>query len=170
MLIHGFRWKLHLCPEHSLNRLRDDLPPLPSGKSAVDVLADFIKYLFDCSKTYIQECHPTSPWSFVEDSIEYIFTYPGGWAEQRPLYFRAIERAGLVPNVPEGQPRVHMMTEGEAGLHLCISHLLGGDTFNHAAHQGVVVIDAGGGVINLSMYSMTSNRTSCEEIAPAECM
>ena len=106
----------------------------------------------------------------MEDSIEYIFTYPGGWAEQRPLYFRAIERAGLVPNVPEGQPRVHMMTEGEAGLHLCISHLLGGDTFNHAAHQGVVVIDAGGGVINLSMYSMTSNRTSCEEIAPAECM
>ena len=106
----------------------------------------------------------------MEDSIEYIFTYPGGWAEQRSLYFRAIERAGLVPSVPEGQPRVHMMTEGEAGLHFCISHLLGWDTFNSAARQGVVVIDAGGGIINLSMFSMIPNLTSCEEIALAECM
>ena len=170
MLIRGFRWKLHLRPEHSLLHPSDDLPPLPSGKSAVDVLADFIKYLFDCSKTYIKECHPVFPWSFVEDSIEYIFTYPGGWAEQRSLYFRAIERAGLVPSVPQGQIRVHMMTEGEAGLHFWISYLLGGDTFNHTACQGVVVIDAGGGIINLSIFSMTSNRISCEEIAPAECM
>ena len=170
VLIREFRWKLHLRPEHSLTHLSDDLPPLPSGKSAVDVLADFIKYLFHCSKTYIQECHPAFPWSFVEDSIEYIFTYPSGWDEQQSLYFQAIERAGLVPSVPEGQTRVHMTTEGEAGLHFCISHLLCGDTFDHAGRQGVVVIDAGGGIINLSMFSVTSNRISCEEIAPAQCM
>ena len=105
----------------------------------------------------------------MEDSIEYIFTYPGGWAEQRSLYFRAIEHAGLVPIEFQGQHRVHLMTEGEVGLHFCIS-LLGGDTFNHAARQGIVVIDAGGGIINLSMFLMTSNLSSCEEIAPAECM
>ena len=161
------RWKLHLCPKH-LAFLDDGLTPLPLRKSAVDILTDFVKYLFDCSKSYIQEHHPTFPWSSVEHTIEYILTYPGGWAEQRYLYLQAIQRAGLVPNTAEGLLRVHLMTEGEAGLHFCISHLLNRETTTQAA-QGVVVIDAGGGIINSNMFSVTSNPISCEEIAPAEC-
>ena len=161
------RWKLHLCPKH-LASLDDGPPPLPPQKSAVDVLTDFIKYLFDCSKSYIQECHPTFPWSSVEHSIEYTLTYPGGWAEQRYLYIQAIQRAGLVPNTAEGLLRVHLMTEGEAALHFCISHPLYRDTTARAA-QGVGIIDAGGGIINLNMFSVTSDPMSCEEIAPAEC-
>ena len=167
-----FRWKLHLCAKNQASSicLNDGLSPLPPGRSAVDVLTDFIKYLVNCSKTYIQQCYPgfTSSWSSIEDSIEYVFTYPGGWADQRYLYFRAIERAGLVPSTPEGQLRVHMITEGEAGLHFCVSHLLGEETVNHVARQGVVIIDAGGGIINLSMFPMTSNTITSEEIAPAE--
>ena len=163
------RWKLHLCPEH-LTPLGDDLPPLPPRKSAVDVLTDFIKYLFDCSKTYIQECHPTFPWYSVEHSIEFIFTYPGGWGGQQCLYLRAVEGAGLVPNTFEGHLRVHMLAEGEANLHFCIPRLLGGETANQPARHGVVVIDAGGGIINVNMFSVTYNPISCEEIASAECM
>ena len=165
------RWKLHLCAKHPASSicLNDGLSPLPPRKSAVDVLTDFIKYLVNCSKTYIQECNPgfVSSWSSIEDSIEYVFTYPSGWADQQYLYFRAIECAGLVPSTLEGHLRVHVITEGEAGLHFCVSHL-GGDTFNPAVRQGVVIIDAGGGIINMSMFSMTSNMIS-SEIAPAEC-
>lgn len=166
------RWKLHLCPEYLVSSLYqdDDLPPLPPGKIALDILADFIKYLFDCSKTYIQERHPAFAWSSLEDSIEYIFTYPGGWDEQQCLYFRAIQRAGLVPSIPEGQLRVHMMTEGEAGLHFCVSHLLNGQTAGHGAPEGTVIIDGGGGIINLSMFSVSSNLIAWKEIASAECM
>ncbi|KAF8552294.1 hypothetical protein OG21DRAFT_1511667 [Imleria badia] len=164
-------WKLHLRPKHLASSINssDDLPPLPSGKSAVDILTDFIKYLFDCAKTYIQEHHLALTWSSIEDSIEYIFTHPNGWEGlQQQLYRRAVERAGLIPRTPEGRSRVHMLTEGEASLHFCVPNLLTAKTADQAP-QGVVIIDAGGGTIDLSMFSMTCNPISCEEIAPAEC-
>ncbi|KAN0086229.1 hypothetical protein V8E55_007363, partial [Tylopilus felleus] len=163
-------WKIYLCPRHLTYSL-DDLPPLPPRKSALDVLTDFITYLFDCCKTYVQECHPGLAWSSIEHSIEYILTYPSGWGEQQHLYCRALERAGLVPSIPEEQSRVHMLTEGEASLHSCVSHLLNGETAHPVAPQGVVIIDAGGGIIDMSMFSITMarNRIYYEEIAPAEC-
>jgi hypothetical protein len=167
------RWKLHLRPKHLASSINpaDDLPPLPPGKSAVDVLTDFIDFLFRCAKTYIQERHLAATWSTIEDSTEYIFTHPNGWeGVQQQLYRRAIERAGLIPSTPEGQSRVHLLTEGEASLHFCVSDLLNAETAIQAAPQGVVIIDAGGGTIDLSMFSMTSAPISGEEIAPAECM
>ena len=167
----GSRWNLHLRPKHLASIIPDDdLPPLPPGKSAVDVLTDFIKYLFHCTKTYIQEHHLEFTWSTIEHSIEYIFTHPNGWeGVQQQLYRRAIGRAGLVPSTPVGQSRVHMLTNGEAALHYC-ANVLNVETAIQAAPQGVVIIDAGGGTIDLSMYSMMSMPISCEEIAPAECM
>ena len=164
------RWKLHLCPRNSFPPVQD-IPPLPFGKSILDVLTDFIRYLFKCCKSYIQECHSASTWSSVEDSIEYILTYPSGWGEQQYLYRQAIQRAGLVSTTLEGQPRVFMLAEGEACLQSCIANLVKGRMGNQATPPGVVIIDAGGGIIDLSMFSITatSKQTSCEEIAPPEC-
>ena len=169
-----FRWKLHLCANHSASSIHpnDDLSALPPGKSAFDVLTDFIKYLVNCSKAYIQERHPAfiSSWPSVDDSIQYIFTYPDGWSDLRYLYFRAVERAGLVPSTPEGHLRVHIITEGEAGFYFYVSHPLVEETVDHAAHRRVVIVDAGGGIINMSMFPTMSNTiSSSEEIAPAEC-
>jgi hypothetical protein len=166
------RWKLHLRPKHLASSINkdDDLPPLPPGKSAVDVLTDFIKYLFHCATTYIQKHHLALTWSTIEHTIEYIFTHPNGWeGVQQQLYRRAIERAGLI-GTPQGQSRVHLLTEGEASLHFCVPNLLSAETPIQAAPQGVVIIDAGGGTIDLSMFSMSSTPISGEEIAPAECM
>ena len=149
----------------------DDLPPLPPGKTVVDVLTDFIKYLFQCTKTYIDKRHLAFPWSTVEHSIEYIFTHPNGWeGVQQQLYRQAIEAAGLVPATSEGRARVQMLTEGEASLHFCVADLLNTEATNKGDPRGVAVIDVGGGTIDLSMFSMTTNPISCEEIAPAECM
>ena len=67
---------LHLFPKHlalSINN-SDELLPLPAGKRAVDVLVDFIRYVFRGTKTYIQECHLTLKCSEHEDIIEYILT------------------------------------------------------------------------------------------------
>ena len=168
-----FRWKLHLRPKHlesSINK-NDDLPPLPPGKNAVDVLTDFIKYLFDCVKGYMQKYHPAMSWSSVEDSIEYIFTHPNGWEfVQQQVYRQAIVRAGLIPYTPEGRARVHMLTEGEASLHFCVASLLIGEATDRTDPQGVVIIDAGGGTIDLSMFLMALCPISYAEIAPAECM
>ena len=167
------RWKLHLRPKRLASPINpdDDLPPLPPGKSAVDVLTDFIKYLFGCAKLYIQEHHLKFAWSTIEHSIEYIFTHSNGLEDvQQQLYCRAIVCAGLVPSTPEGQSRVHMLTEGEAALHFCVPNLLNAEPSIHTAPRGVVIIDAGEVTIDLYMFSMTSIPISCEEIAPAECM
>ncbi|KAG9312582.1 hypothetical protein JVU11DRAFT_6979 [Chiua virens] len=163
------RWKLHFSPKHlSSVNLKDDLPPLPTGKTAVDVLADFIRYLFQCAKTYIEEHHHKFNWSSLKDSIEYIFTHPNGWeGMQQQRYRRAIVQAGLIPS--HEQSRVHLLTEGEASLHFCVPSLLNSDTADQAGPQGVVIIDAGGGTVDLSMFAMTTNPVSCKEIAPAEC-
>ena len=168
----GSRWKLHLRPKHlasSINR-DDDLPPLPSGKHAVHVLTDFIKYLSKCAKTYIEERHLAFSWLNHEDSIEYIFTHPNGWeGVQQQLYRRAIVAAGLVPATPEGQARVHLLTDGEASLHFCVAELVSAEIPKQDGPQGVVIIDAGGATVNLSMFSVMTSPITCEEIAPVEC-
>ena len=166
------RWKLQLRPKHlesSINK-NDALPPLPSGKRTVNVLTDFIEYLFRCAKTYIQERHLAFTWSDHEDSIEYIFTHLNGWeGVQQQLYRQVIEAAGLVPATSEGRVRVHLLTEGEASLHFCVANLINTEQTDNAGPRGVVIIDAGGGTINLSMFSMTTDPITCEKTAVAEC-
>lgn len=112
-------------------------------------------------------------WLSVKDDIQFMFTHPNGWegAQQQQIR-RAIELAGLIPSTSDGRARVRFLTEGEAGLHFCIWDLFTSGVPNQEKYpqgQGVVVIDAGGGTLDLSMYSMKFDPTSFEEIAPAEC-
>lgn len=147
------------------------MPPLPPGKSVEDVLTDFLRYLLQCAYTYIKEIHTgfnlNSP--SIENSIEFVLTHPNGWeGEQQQSYRRAVERAGFVPTTRAGRSRIHLIPEGEASLRCCISSLR--EPSDNTEPQGVVIIDAGGGIINLSMYSMTFDPLFCEEMAPPECM
>ncbi|KAG2043946.1 hypothetical protein BDR03DRAFT_940321 [Suillus americanus] len=178
-------WKLHLRAKHlPSSHIRDvDIEPLPHGKSAVEVLADFMRYLFQCARTYIQESH-LNFWRSVENSIEFVLTHPNGWeGQQQQQIRRAAELAGLISSKEE-QSHVHLLTEGEASLHFCVTNVIASDTFSktpldvsdyfddeedQSDSQGVVVVDAGGGTIDLSAYSMKLSPTSFEEIAPAEC-
>jgi hypothetical protein len=108
-------------------------------------------------------------WASIENSIEFIFSHPNGWEGlQQQEYRKAIEGAGLILCTPDGKSRVHMITEGEASLHYCVSSLP--DQPAGTEPQGIVIIDAGGGTIDLSLYSVTFNSIACEEVAPAECM
>ena len=170
MLI-GPRWKLHLRPKNLASaHIKDrDVPPLPPGKSAVDILTDFVKYLYKVTKKYIEEHHVGFSWTSIENSIEFIFSHPNGWEGlQQQKYRKAIEGAGLIPRTPEGRARVHLITEGEASLHYCIS-ILPEDLVN-TKPRAITIIDAGGGTIDLSVYSMSFNPIACKEVAPAECM
>ncbi|KAI9566206.1 hypothetical protein HD554DRAFT_2174667 [Boletus coccyginus] len=162
-------WKLHLRPKHlaSAHIKDEDIPSLPPGKSAVDILTDFIKYLFTAAKTHIEEHYMGFNWISIENSIEFVFSHPNGWEGlQQQKYREAIQGAGLIPG-PEEQTRVCMITEGEASLHYCVSSLLEDSTDTEP--QAIIVIDAGGGTIDLSAFSVTFDPVACEEIAPAEC-
>ncbi|KAH7883407.1 hypothetical protein F5I97DRAFT_1981501 [Phlebopus sp. FC_14] len=182
-----FRWKLHLRAKHlaASHIADDDIPSLPPRKSAVEVLAEFMRYLYECTKKYIEDSHGVAHWKSVESNIEFVLTHPNGWeGPQQKQIRRAAALAGLIPDSPEGQARVHLLTEGEASLHYCVSNVLASDTLSKTpiiapehpeeddhgpVSQGVVIIDAGGGTIDLSAYSMKLSPTSFEEIAPAEC-
>ncbi|KAL4068705.1 hypothetical protein V8B97DRAFT_1918465 [Scleroderma yunnanense] len=187
-------WKLHLRSKHlEASHFSDaDLPPLPSGKTAVEVLGDFMRYLFNCAKEFITEAHASGSlvWGSLENNMEFILTHPNGWEGPQQRQIRnAAELGGLIPDGEEGQSRIHLLTEGEASLHFCVTNILTSDTFSNTPivcteepeeveevpeeqqqeHQGVIIIDAGGGTVDLSAYSMKLSPTSFREIAPAEC-
>jgi len=183
-----FRWKLHLRAKHlaAAHITDNDIPRLPEGKNAVEVLGDFMQYLFRCARSYIEESHASGSnlWRSLENRIEFVLTHPNGWEgpQQKQIRLAAV-LAGLVPSTEDGMARVHLLTEGEASLHYCVANILASDTLSKtpiiasgdaeeedsSTSQGVVVIDAGGGTIDLSAYSMTLSPTVIEEVAPAEC-
>ncbi|KAG6334775.1 hypothetical protein ID866_4308 [Astraeus odoratus] len=184
-------WKLHLRSKHlDASHFSDaDLPSLPPGKTAVEVLGHFMGYLYECAKAYITEGHAPILWSSLEGRMELILTHPNGWEGPQQQQIRhAAELGGLIPAGEEGQSRVHLLTEGEASLHFCVTNVLVSETFSampivcteepaveevpapeNQDHQGVIIIDAGGGTVDLSAYSMKLSPTSFREIAPAEC-
>ena len=177
----------HLASSHIKD---EDIPPLPKGKSADQVLGDFMRYLFSCARNYIIESHASgaSMWKSIEHNIEFILTHPNGWEGLQQQQIRhAAKLAELIPGKKKKRAsRIHLLTEGEASLHFCIAHMMASDSLSNLPiinsdeleetveedleHQGIVIIDAGGGTIDLSAYSVKlSFPRDFKEIAPAEC-
>lgn len=104
----------------------DHIPTLPPGKAEVEVLSDFLRYLNDCSREYIQEVYPVSGASYWGGEIHYILTHSNDWGTpQQVLMRQAAEGAGLI--LPSKQNQLWFITEGEASVHLCIDKDLMGD-------------------------------------------
>ena len=110
--------------------LRASRPKLPNNKTAVDVFADFLSYLYSCARKFIIESQPSGEtyWASFGDRIEVVLSHPNGWegAQQTQMRQAAIN-AGLVPDTSAGHSRVHFVTEGEASIHYCAQIGLIGD-------------------------------------------
>jgi hypothetical protein len=93
---------------------------LPLNKTVVYVLADWLKYLNDCARQYIQETDPVvGPDIWNGPEIHYILSHPNGWeGPQQALMKQAAEKAGLITS--DGKNKVTFITEGEASLNRCI--------------------------------------------------
>lgn len=100
------------------------LSSLPEGKSIIDLFGDFLRYLYDCTATYVQETHLPNGralWDSVNSSISYVLSHPNGWGGAQQAQMRAAAVvAGLIPDTNTGQARIQFVSEGEAGLHFCI--------------------------------------------------
>lgn len=123
--VHNDRFKLHLRPSalESEDVIRSRVPPLPLGKTVGDIFADFLAYLFACTRRYITETHGNGDrlWSSVEKNIEFVLSHPNGWeGSQQTKMRQAAVQAGLIPDTQAGYARVHFVTEGEASLHFCV--------------------------------------------------
>ncbi|GJE90679.1 HSP70 family protein [Phanerochaete sordida] len=167
-------FKLHLRPNalESDGLRAADLRPLPPGKTVVEVFGDFLMYLFDCTKKYIIETHPNgaSLWSSVQDRIEIVLSHPNGWeGSQQGKMRQAAVYARLVPDTPDGHARVHFVTEGEASLLYCVDNGLAANVIRDGT--SIMVIDAGGGTVDISTYQISETHPlTVEEIAPADCL
>lgn len=119
------RFKMHLFPE-SLSVQQGssvELKPLPTGKSIMDVVSDFLKYLFDCTRSYIIDAHPQGEtlWRSLEDDIDIVLSHPNGFeGAQLALMRGAAVMAGLIPDTDDGSSRLSFISEGEASVHFCI--------------------------------------------------
>ncbi|KAF8161586.1 hypothetical protein B0H34DRAFT_673485 [Crassisporium funariophilum] len=165
-------WQLHLRPKaKSSAHVTHRIPPLPPGKSAIDIFADFLRYLHRCARTYIEETHANGVqlWHGLEARTEFVLTHPNGWegAQQGQMRTAAV-KAGLIPDTEAGHARLSFVTEGEASLHFCIQSGLTNEAIKRG--KGLLIVDAGGGTIDISAYRQTSPTTqSFEEIAAPMC-
>ena len=97
---------------------------LPRGKTIIDVFADFMRYLFDSTKTQFKASEPNGglKWNTISGSIDLVLTHPNGWGgpQQAKLRTAAI-KAGIIPDTPAGHASVHFVAEGEANFSFCVS-------------------------------------------------
>lgn len=106
------------------------IPPLPRGKTVIELFADFLRYLHQCARTYIEETHTSGEllWRSLETSTEFVLTHPNGWegAQQSQMRVAAV-MAGLISDDEVGHLRLSFVTEGEASLHFCVQNGLVND-------------------------------------------
>jgi hypothetical protein len=185
------RFKLHLRPKTNSTRyVTNKIVPLPKGKSAIDVFADFLQYLYKCTRTYIEEAYPdgATMWTTLISTADFVLTHPNGWeGTQQNLMRKAAITAGLILDTPEGHSRLVFVSEGEASLHFCIQKGLTNEaitvskSFNcdpliayfytyFQSGKGIIVVDAGGGTIDLSTYKQKgAGSKNFQEIAASQC-
>ena len=121
---------LHLRPNaQSSGYVTTRIPPLPPGKSAVDVFADFLRYLHQCARTFIEEAYGAESWHTLErHRIEFVCTHPNDWeGPQQSMMRTAAVQAGLIPDNEDGHSHLSFVTEGEASLHFCVQSGLTND-------------------------------------------
>jgi hypothetical protein len=90
-------------------------------------MADYMQYLFDCTKEYIYDSHPDGVflWQSLEDDISFVLSHPNGWGgiQQRKMK-SAMILAGLISDSEQGRESVRFVSEGEACLHYCLNKQL----------------------------------------------
>ncbi|CCM04651.1 uncharacterized protein FIBRA_06835 [Fibroporia radiculosa] len=164
-------FKLHLRSDtlDTDNLNKSTLPPLPQGKTVVQVFADFMSYLYSCARRRIIEIHASgeSLWSSLEERIDFVLSHPNGWegAQQQKMRQAAI-LGGLVPDSRAGRSRIHFVKLACISVLRMVSHVA-----SLYSGQTVMVIDAGGGTIDISSYRfLTVSPTSVEEITEPDCI
>ncbi|KAK0434107.1 hypothetical protein EV421DRAFT_1909608 [Armillaria borealis] len=145
-----YGFKLHLG-SHNATPIFGDLPPL---KDIATLFSDFYEYLYNC----------------LERDVQFVLTHPNGWgSEQQALMRSAMVRAGIILNDDSGHARISFVTEGEASLHFCLGK---GLSEFARLEEGVTIIDAGGGMVDISTYSRVGtsrNNKSFQEITIPQC-
>lgn len=127
-------------------------------------------------------------WTTLQWTADFVLTHPNGWeGAQQNLMRKAAITAGLIPDTPAGHSRLIFVSEGEASLHFCVQKELTNEaikvskSFNcdtlithflihFQSGKGIVVVDTGGGTIDISTYKQKdASSKNFQEIAASQC-
>jgi hypothetical protein len=102
---------------------------LPRGKSLRDIFADFIRYLFDSAKAFIQEREPMGEelWESLGRNIDLILSHPNGWEGREQEFLRKSVVQASVFTEEEALSNVSFVTEGEATFNFCVANTRSGE-------------------------------------------
>ena len=158
---------------------------LPKGKTIVDVFADFMRYLYDSTEALFKSSEPNVKWDSIS-TIELVLTHPNGWKGPQQSQLRtAAVKAGLIKDTPAEHAHVHFVSEGEASFRFCATGTKAGENLKvcHATSaqscvfltrwqpgEQALIIDAGGGTIDISTYKVIRNGPlQLEELYEPQC-
>jgi len=125
-----------------------NLPPLPPGKSEIDVAADYLYKLRQAMRNYLQKTLG-EVFTREERNIRYFLTVPAIWNDAGKAATRAAAiQAGFLRD--ENDNRLTLITEPEAAAMFCSKTGL----LNLKIHDAVLIVDCGGGTVDLIAYEV----------------
>ena len=114
------RFKLHFWPKFLPSE--GSSRSLPANKQAVDVLADYLRYLYTCSLLYLEKTH-VHGWDSVDvKEAQLIFSYPNGWDGMQDQIRKAAVMSNIIVNNNSDHSRISFVTEAEANLYFVLKH------------------------------------------------
>ena len=108
---------------------KNQITPIPTGKTIVDLFSDFIRYLFDSTIAHIKEVEPTGEllWENFGPTVELVLTHPNGWeGQQQEVMQKAVVQAEIF-TTEEARSRLSFVTEGEASFNYCVTYTKSGE-------------------------------------------
>ncbi|KAB2577709.1 Heat shock protein Hsp70 [Lasiodiplodia theobromae] len=136
-----------------------NLPPLPPGKSEIDVAADYLFHLRQAMRNQLQKTLG-EVFNREERNIRYYLTVPAIWNDAGKAATRAAAiQAGFLRD--ENDNRLTLITEPEAAAMFCSKTGL----LNLKVHDAVLIVDCGGGTVDLIAYEVEEE----QPFSVAEC-
>lgn len=125
-----------------------NLPPLPPGKSEIDVAADYLFKLRQAMRNQLQKTLG-EVFNREERNIRYFLTVPAIWNDAGKAATRAAAiQAGFLRD--ENDNRLTLITEPEAAAMFCTKTGL----LNLKIRDAVLIVDCGGGTVDLIAYEV----------------
>ncbi|KAK0544393.1 hypothetical protein OC845_005620 [Tilletia horrida] len=167
-------WKLHLKPRHIELHAQEHhvLEAVPPGLTVAKILQDFLRFMVESIANFIRtrRADGVQLLNKLAGSAQYILTVPNGWeVEQQEIMRRAAVGAGLVS--ADRAATIQFLAEGEASINYCATRLADIDWLRTVGQQ-VIVVDAGGGTVDITTYSVeqTVPKLMVKECAASECL
>lgn len=136
-----------------------NLPPLPTGKSAIDVAADYLYHLRLAIQAQLQKTLG-DVYQREEHNIRYFLTVPAIWNDAGKANTRAAAiKAGLLRDDTDN--RLTLITEPEAAAMFCAKTGI----LNLKINDAVLIVDCGGGTVDLIAYEVEDD----QPFSVAEC-